>query len=149
MALSEPVALLARQVDGAMIWPRTLGTADAVATLVRFLELLALDGRPLSEIRGHLPDSAVIRLDLPCPWRAKGRAMRSLIEGTRDRTTDATDGLRVLEDEGWVQVLPDAERPLIHLVAEGGDVDASRALLERFQDLLEDAIGGADENPQP
>jgi mannose-1-phosphate guanylyltransferase/phosphomannomutase len=149
MALSEPVALLARQVDGAMIWPRTLGTADAVATLVRFLELLALDGRPLSEIRRHLPDSAVIRLDLPCPWRAKGRAMRSLIEGTRDRTTDATDGLRVLEDEGWVQVLPDAERPLIHLVAEGGDVDASRALLERFQDLLEDAIGGADENPQP
>lgn len=149
VALRDPIALLACQVDGAMVWPQALGTADAVGTLVRLLELLAADGRLLSEIRRTLPASAVLHADLPCPWRAKGTAMRTLIEQTRDLPTDATDGLRVNGEEGWVQVLPDAERPLIHLVAEGGDSAESRALLERFQRLLQAAIDGSSENPQP
>jgi mannose-1-phosphate guanylyltransferase/phosphomannomutase len=148
-ALADASTVVACPVDGAIVWPAVVASADAVGSLVRLLELLALDGRPLSHVRDGLPPSAVLAEDVPCPWRFKGSTMRHLIERHRDHDTDATDGLRIVVDGGWIQVLPDPERPLIHLVAEGRDAAASRGLLEDYRSIVASVIRSEGGNPQP
>ena len=47
--------------------------------------------------------------------------MRVLNERFADRELDLLDGIKVFDERGWVQVLPDPDEPLIHLYAEGDD----------------------------
>ena len=45
--------------------------------------------------------------------------MRILNERFTDRDVDTLDGIKVFDERGWMQVLPDADEPLLHLYAEG------------------------------
>ena len=47
--------------------------------------------------------------------------MRVLTERFRDRELDLTDGIKVFDERGWAQVLPDPDEPLVHIYAEGDD----------------------------
>ena len=78
--------------------------------------------------------------DVPCPWRVKGTVMRLLIEQVKDLETSSLDGLRIQHPEGWVQVLPDADLPVVHLLAEGADQEASEALLDRYREQVETIV---------
>ena len=78
--------------------------------------------------------------DVPCPWRVKGTVMRLLIEQVKDLETSSLDGLRIEHPEGWVQVLPDADLPIVHLLAEGADREASEALLDRYREQVETIV---------
>ena len=45
--------------------------------------------------------------------------MRILNERWSGRNLDLTDGIKVFEERGWAQALPDPDEPVIHLYAEG------------------------------
>ena len=45
--------------------------------------------------------------------------MRVLNERFADANVDLRDGIKIFDERGWVQVLPDADEPLVHLYAEG------------------------------
>ena len=47
--------------------------------------------------------------------------MRVLNERFADADVDLRDGIKVFDERGWVQVLPDPDEPLVHLYAEGAD----------------------------
>jgi mannose-1-phosphate guanylyltransferase/phosphomannomutase len=111
-----------------------------MASLCKLLALLAPVGRPLSEIVGELPESAVIHRQVRCPWARKGAVMRILTERTKGRDVDVTDGIKVFDDRGWAQVLPDPDEPLVHVYAEGRTPDEGRALEAEFVGLVEDVV---------
>ena len=46
--------------------------------------------------------------------------MRLLNERFADANVDLRDGLKVFDDRGWVQVLPDPDEPLVHLYEPRG-----------------------------
>ena len=45
--------------------------------------------------------------------------MRVLNERLAGRDVDLTDGIKLFDERGWAQVLPDPDEPLLHLYAEG------------------------------
>ena len=90
-----------------------------MASLCKLLELLAPVERPLAEIVGELPESAVVHRQVRCPWARKGAVMRILTERTKGKDVDVTDGIKVYDERGWAQVLPDPDEPLVHVYAEG------------------------------
>ena len=47
--------------------------------------------------------------------------MRVLTERLKGRELDLTDGIKVFDERGWAQVLPDPDEPLVHVYAEGDD----------------------------
>ena len=51
--------------------------------------------------------------------------MRVLNERLAGRDVDLTDGIKVIDDRGWAQVLPDPDEPLVHVYAEGETTEAS------------------------
>ena len=104
---------------GGYVFPGFLPAYDAIASLCKLLELLAPVEQPLSELVAALPRPTLIHRQLQCPWALKGTVMRVLNERFADANVDLRDGIKIFDERGWVQVLPDADEPLVHLYAEG------------------------------
>ena len=85
----------------------------------------------------HLPVSTLVHRQLHCPFSLKGTVMRVLTERLKDREVDLTDGIKVFDERGWAQVLPDPDEPVVHVYAEGETSEDSEALGEEFRDLVE------------
>ncbi len=130
-------AIFAGASGGGYVFPEFLPAYDAVMSLGKLLELVAHSGRPLSELVEGLPQSTLVHVREPCPWSAKGLAMRQLIEAVKGMEVDNMDGIKVFEPEGWVQVLPDPDEPVFHLYAEGASLEDSHRLEEKYRSLLD------------
>ena len=123
----SPGTLFAADAVGGVMWPDHLGAFDAMRTLVRLLELRARTAQPLSRTVAALPAGVHIeRLEF-CPWEAKGRVMRLLLERHRDERLDLADGIKLLLDDGYVLVLPDVEAPFYHVVVSLAGTESRRA----------------------
>jgi mannose-1-phosphate guanylyltransferase / phosphomannomutase len=134
--------VFAGAVGGGYLFPEFLPGYDAVASLANLLELLAPVNRPISELVAELPHPTLIHRQLPCPWSQKGLVMRVLNERLAGRQLDLTDGIKVFDERGWVQVLPDPDEPLLHLYAEGETEEASEELLEEMRGSVEEIAQG-------
>jgi mannose-1-phosphate guanylyltransferase/phosphomannomutase len=78
------------------------------------------------------------------PWSLKGLAMRELGERVKDLRDQQADGIRVQENGGWAQLVPDPDEPLFHIYAEGSTDDESVALAHRYRTLLDEVLDTAD-----
>jgi mannose-1-phosphate guanylyltransferase/phosphomannomutase len=139
-AAAEEGVVFAGAVGGGYVWPDFLPAYDAMASLCKLLELLAPVERPLSELVAELPSPTLIHRQLPCPWALKGTVMRVLNERLADRDVDLTDGIKLFEERGWVQVLPDADEPLIHIYAEGETSEDSEELEAEVRRLIDQVL---------
>jgi mannose-1-phosphate guanylyltransferase/phosphomannomutase len=129
--------VFAGAVGGGYVFPEFLPAYDAVASLCKLLELLAPVQRPLSELVGDLPASTLVHRQLHCPWALKGTIMRLLTERFRHRDVDLLDGIKVFDERGWVQVLPDPDEPLVHIYAEGRTDEESEQLEAEMRSAVE------------
>jgi mannose-1-phosphate guanylyltransferase / phosphomannomutase len=139
-AAAEDGVVFAGAVGGGYVFPEFLAAYDAMASLGKLLELLAPIVRPLSELVGELPESHVVHRRVPCPWAQKGLVMRVLTERLEDRDVDLRDGIKVFDPRGWAQVLPDPDEPVVHIYAEGADMEASAELEQELRSLVEEVL---------
>ncbi len=139
---SEDGVVFAGAVGGVYVFPQFLPAYDAVASLCKLLELLAPIERPLSAVVADLPASTVVHRQLACPWALKGLVMRVLTERLKDRELDLTDGIKVIDERGWVEVLPDPDEPLVHIYAEGPTDEVSAELEAEVRMVVEDVMRG-------
>ena len=139
-AAAEDGVIFAGAVGGGYVFPEFLPAYDATASLCKLLELLAPVRRPLSELVSELPAPTLVHRQLACPWALKGVVMRLLTERLRDRKLDLTDGIKVFDKRGWAQILPDPDEPIMHIYAEGGTVEDSKALEAEFRAMVEEIM---------
>ena len=66
--------------------------------------------------------------------------MRVMTERLRDRKLDLMDGIKVFEDRGWAEILPDPDQPIMHIYAEGRTVEDSKALEAEFRAMVEEIM---------
>jgi mannose-1-phosphate guanylyltransferase/phosphomannomutase len=130
--------------DGGYVFPGVQPGFDAVMSVAKVLELLALEQRPLSELCAAVPPTALIHQRAPVPWSLKGLAMRELSERVKDVRVEHADGIRIEENGGWAQLVPDPDEPLFHIYAEGGNGSESAELAQRYRALLEEVLRSAD-----
>jgi mannose-1-phosphate guanylyltransferase / phosphomannomutase len=137
--------LFAGSVGGGFVFPDFQPAYDGMASLCKLLELLAPVRRPLSEIVAELPESSVIHRQVRCPWARKGAVMRILTEQTKGKEVDVSDGLKVFEEHGWAQVLPDPDEPLVHVYAEGRTPEEGAQLEDHYVGLVEEIVAGEED----
>ena len=130
--------------DGGYVFPGVQPGFDAVMSVAKVLELLAQDQKPLSELCAEVPRTSLIHQRAPVPWSLKGMAMRELSERVKDVRVEQADGIRVEENGGWAQLVPDPDEPLFHIYAEGADGDESIALAQRYRSLLDEVLRSAE-----
>jgi mannose-1-phosphate guanylyltransferase / phosphomannomutase len=125
---------------GGFVFPGFLPAYDASASLCKLLELLAPIEEPVSKLVAALPRPTLIHRQVQCPWALKGTVMRVLNERFASADVDLRDGIKIFDERGWVQVLPDADEPIVHLYAEGESTEASEELETELRTLVTDLI---------
>jgi mannose-1-phosphate guanylyltransferase / phosphomannomutase len=140
--------VFAGSVGGGFVFPEFLPAYDGVASLCNLLQLLTPIEAPLSELVAGLPESTVIHRQVRCPWARKGTVMRILTERMKGKNVDTLDGIKVYEDRGWAQVLPDPDEPLVHVYAEGNTPDDAASLEDEFLRLVEEIVAGAEDEAE-
>src|SRR5581483_4027071 len=134
---------------GGYVFPAFLPTFDAMAALCKLLELLAPLDRPLSALVGELPETRLLHTAVQCSWSLKGTVMRVLNERFASGNVDLLDGIKVYDERGWAQVLPDPDEPLIHIYAEGSTPELTAELEEEFRDLVAGVLEGEEIHAAP
>lgn len=105
---------------------------DALFSFGKILETVARDGISLSELVSMVPQFFISKRSVKCPWDAKGKVMRTLIDETRTKKVELIDGIKVYHETGWALVLPDSEEPLFHIYSEASTPDEAEALREVY-----------------
>ena len=118
--------------NGGFVFPSMQPAFDGMLAIVKLLELLATFEMRLSQVVDDLPPYYMSRTMVNCPWESKGKVMRILSEQYRERRTKPIDGIKIDLGKEWVLVLPDADRPLFHVVAESFSNEQAQALAEKY-----------------
>lgn len=130
-ATREGVVLVGDGVGG-FVMPILHPAFDGMLAIAKLLELLAVFHTRLSDVVDDLPPYYMSTTRVTCPWEYKGKVMRILSEQYRERRAKPIDGIKIELGKEWVLVLPDADRPLFHIVAESVSNDQAQALAEKY-----------------
>jgi mannose-1-phosphate guanylyltransferase / phosphomannomutase len=128
---------------GGYCWPDFAVSFDAIFTTVRVLELLAQTGTSLGALRARIPPVAHRAAVEFCPWEVKGRVMRTMMEKHLKDRVDLTDGVKLFVDDGWVLVVPDADRPEYQVIASTLDPAHSDRLVREYAALVRSVVAEA------
>lgn len=132
-AAKERQVQFAASLDGRFAFPAFQPNFDALFSVAKILELLVRTGHRLSELRQATQRRAYLSLRLPCSFEYKGGIMRKMSEDSVDQEASFIDGVQVQFGDGWVLVLPDQHRPVVHIVAESADRKRAENLLETYR----------------
>jgi mannose-1-phosphate guanylyltransferase/phosphomannomutase len=141
-AATEEGMVFAGATGGGYVFPEFLPAYDSIASLCKLLELLARLDRPLSQTVSELPQPTLVHREVQCPWALKGTVMRVLNERYANAHVDLLDGIKVFEERGWFQVLPDPDEPVVHLYAEGHTAEQTEELEREIRSFVESVIEG-------
>jgi len=117
---------------GRFVFPELQPAFDGMLAIAKLLELLAFFKMRLSEVVDDLPTYYMSTTTVNCPWENKGKVMRILSEQYRERRAKPIDGIKIDLGKEWVLVLPDADQPLFHVVAESVSNEQAQALAEKY-----------------
>ncbi len=130
-------AVLGGSANGCFIFPEFQNGYDAMFTTGQVVEHLTYQGRTLSQAVSELPPLYYQVDSVPCPWERKGQVMRLMMEKHQSNTIELTDGVKVYTNSNqWVLILPDAVEPLVHVFADGTDLDHTAKDLNEFTELV-------------
>jgi mannose-1-phosphate guanylyltransferase/phosphomannomutase len=111
---------------------------DAIASLTKILEFLAIEDTDLPELLESIPPFFLHKKDVDCSWGIKGAVMRRLIEDTQGSDVELLDGVKVQHVDGWALVLPDSERPIYSVYSEGHSAEIAEELTDLYIKKIND-----------
>jgi len=142
-AAEHAETVVASDGRGGYCWPDFAVSFDAIFTIARVLELLAKSGAAVGALRARIPEVTHRAAVEFCPWEVKGRVMRTMMERHLKDRVDLTDGVKVFVDDGWVLVVPDADRPEYHVIASTLDPALSDRLVSEYSLLVRSVVAEA------
>jgi phosphomannomutase len=120
--------------NGGVIIPEVCYIRDSLSAMALVLELLATDGRPLSQIVDGLPKYAMIKRKWDLSAVGGAGAVPAILDKVRNHWSDArindADGVRVDVDDAWVHVRPSNTEPIIRLIAEAPTLERVNAIAD-------------------
>ncbi len=130
--------VLAGDGQGSFIFPQFQPAADGLFAVAKLIEFTTLQKRRFTEAVKQLPHYAWASTRVPCRWEDKGRVMRILNEQYRDNSAKQVDGVKIdLGNSEWALILPDADRPLFHVIAEADSDAEARQLVDKYAGLVQ------------
>ncbi|MFW6034775.1 MAG: sugar phosphate nucleotidyltransferase [Halothermotrichaceae bacterium] len=113
--------------------------ADALAGLTMILAQMAGKGVSLENLLNRLPEFYLNNAEINCDWESKGKIMR-LLSKESDENTELIDGIKFNHPEGWALVIPDSEKSIFHVYAEGNDMETAESLTGFYLDKVKQLI---------
>ncbi len=135
--------VLGGSANGCFIFPEFQNGYDAMFAIGQVLEHLTYQERSVHQAVSDLPPLIYQVDSVHCPWERKGRVMRLLVEKHQDRPMELLDGVKIqTRPDHWILVLPDAVEPLVHVYADGLDLQQVSADISEYTQLVRYLQGG-------
>jgi len=107
---------------GGFIFENFLPFFDGIFTIGKFIELLAKSNKTLAELKKYTPERDPSHIEINCPFEIKGKIMRKLSE-VKSFDSDTIEGIKLNDSDGFVFVLPDSDRAVIHIYSSYTSLD--------------------------
>ena len=120
---------------GGFIFSRALPFYDGMLSIGFLLETLAKTGEDLVALKQNTPVRDPSHVELSCPWETKGTIMRRMSELYRD-TAEFVEGVKQREEDWYILVLPDRDRPVLHIYASHTTDERERDQLAVTEKLI-------------
>ncbi len=124
-------AVLGGETSGHFYFPELDGMDDGIFASLRMAEILSKSDEKLSEIVDSLPKyPSVHERNFSCPDGLKFGVVERLKARFKDAGLDALDidGVKLLDEDGWVLLRPSNTEPLIRVSAEARSEKKLKAL---------------------
>jgi mannose-1-phosphate guanylyltransferase/phosphomannomutase len=119
---------------GGFIFTDFFFATDAMYSVAKILEMMALADKGLGEFDAAIPHLAGARRNVNCSWEHKGKVMRHIMRDSEARRRDLVDGVKIYYDDGSSALLiPDKERPLFHINTEARSQDVADRLAAEYE----------------
>ena len=125
---------------GGFIFNEFLFASDAIYSVAKVLECMALTKKRFGEIDKETARLHNVRRSIPCPFHVKGRVMRSLMKDTEGIPRDLVEGVRLFPGNSGkhtsVLLNPDRTRPLFHVFAESEELKKAEQFANEYEKKL-------------
>jgi len=111
---------------------------DAIVSLIKILDYMKTNNIALSDLVDQIPPFHIARKEVECPWYAKGKVIRQIIEESDRSKIELTEGVKIYQEGGWVLVLPDLERPVCKVIGEGYSEEYADEITDFFADKVKE-----------
>jgi mannose-1-phosphate guanylyltransferase / phosphomannomutase len=128
---------------GGFCFPGFHPNFDGLLAALKLAEGLVVSGSRLSAVVAKLPEAAVARDEVACPWERRAALLRELNAPRRGRHGDVPEGL-VFGDVAAgerVVITPLADRGAIGIATEAATADRAEALLAEWRAVVADGVG--------
>ncbi len=135
-ATRDPDVKFVGGTRGGFIFPEFFIASDAMFTIGKILEMLALTHTSVAELDGSLPRRVQLVEAIDCPWEKRGTVMRYAMEMSEGKRRILVDGVKIYENGVAVLIIPDRERPVFYVFAEADTEQEARQYLQQYAELL-------------
>lgn len=113
---------------------------DGIWGIGSLLDFMAANSVILYDLINELPHFHMEKNEVKCDWQHKGRVIREIIEENKNREIELFEGVRINSKNGWVLILPDSERPICNIYAEGVSEEYAKELAAEFTDRIKSIV---------
>lgn len=106
---------------------------DALVSLAKTIEFLCMNNINLDDLIRLTPSCNIRHSSFLCPYESIGMVMRTLyLENGRQ----LLGGIRIQREKSWALIIPDSEKPEIHLYTEGRSGSEAVRLLREYSERI-------------
>ncbi|MGB9719768.1 MAG: phosphoglucosamine mutase [Candidatus Anstonellales archaeon] len=132
-------AMLAGEEVGGVIWPELSLAKDGFMTAMKIIELIAKDGRKLSEIvEKELPKYYFVKTKIPCRNERKKKTIERIKKEMKKQYKKliTIDGVRADYEDGWVIVRASGTEPIIRIFSENKYEEKAKEVMEYWAEKV-------------
>lgn len=124
--------LIGGEGSGGVIDPRVGFVRDSFAGMAILLDLLAVEGRPLSSIVAELPRYAMVKDQAPLGGLPVAELFDRIASAHPGAQADRRDGLHLSWPDRWVHVRASNTEPIVRIISEAPDKLQARELADQM-----------------
>jgi phosphomannomutase len=129
-------AVIGGEGSGGVIYPKMNLCRDSLVGIALVLELLAREGKPISEIVSELPRYELVKTKMPFSGVLAG-IIEKVISSLPGGKSNTEDGLRIdFADRSWVQIRESNTEPIVRIWAEAKTRERAEELVEKTKGCI-------------
>jgi len=113
---------------------------DAILASGKIIDFLVYNSVSLGELVDELPDYYFVEKEIKCDWEDKGRVIKEILVEHKNKDIELFEGIKINNEKGWALILPDSERPVFKVYAEGFSEEYAKELSTIFSQKVEDLL---------
>ncbi len=138
--LKDLGAELGGEENGGIFYPPHQPVRDGAMTAAQIIEIMATEGKSLSELADELPTYHSSKTKVPVPEEKKDSILGELLEMTEGMARITLDGVKLQFEDGWILMRPSGTEPLWRCFAESKTRERAEELSARGVELIRTAI---------